>query len=106
MADGANVDGRLPGNNFRREGSQAGEVEVFRVCLRGQRGPLDGLVGDGRVGLLKGRLQGLVVGGVMLAIEGLARLGLGVDVVVFGVAVGRHGDAREYGGASLRAGKR
>lgn len=90
MADGANVDGGLSGNNLGRQGSEAGDVEVFGVGLRGQLRSLSSGLGDGWVGLLESRLEGLLIAGLVVA-DRLARVGLGLNVVVLGVAVGRHG---------------
>ena len=91
VTDCADVDGRLPGNNLGGERGQAGDIEVLGVGLRGQRGPLDSLVWNGRVGVPEGRLEGLLLNSIVAAVKGLARVGFGLDVVEFGVAVGRHG---------------
>ena len=52
-----------------------------------------GLLGS-RGRLLESRLEGLLIvdiASIVLLVERLAGVGLGVDVVVFRVAVGRHG---------------
>lgn len=107
VADGANVDGGLASNNLRREGCQDGHIEVFGVGLRGQRRFYGRLVGNGGVGLLEGRLERLLFGvvDVVLGVDGLSRVGVGLDVVVFGIL--RHCDEgggerdEEVGGAVL-----
>lgn len=71
VADGTDVDGRLPRNNLGCEGGKTLDVEVLGVCLRGQGWSLDNW---GRGALLQGRL-GLVeevVVGIMDIDLGLA----------------------------------
>lgn len=87
MANGSDVDGRLASNNLGGEGRQDGNIEIFGVGLWGQRRFYCRLVGDDGVGLLQRRLEGLVFEGfdVILGIDGLSRVRVGLDIVVFGV---------------------
>lgn len=89
MANGTNVDSSLTGNNLGRQGGQAGNIEIFGVGLRGQRRFLSSGLCDSWVGLLQSRLEGLLITSLVVA-DRLAGVRLGLDVVVFGVAVGRH----------------
>lgn len=89
VADGANVDGSLSGDNLGRQRSQAGDVEVFGLGLGRQRRSLSSGLGDSWVGLLESRLEGLLISSLVVT-DRLSRVRLGPDVVVFGVVVGRH----------------
>lgn len=91
VANGADVDGGLASNDLGGEGRQDGNVEILGIGLWGKRGFYGGRVGDDGVGFLEGRLEGLVLEGldVVLGVDGLARVGVGLDIVVFGIV--RHG---------------
>jgi hypothetical protein len=89
VADGTNVDSSLAGNNLGRQRGQAGDIEVFGVGLRGQRRFLSGGLGDSWVGLLESRLERLLIASLVVA-DRLSGVRLGLNVVVLGVAVGRH----------------
>lgn len=86
MADGADVDSGLAGDNLGRQGGQGRHVEVLRVGLRGQGRLHVGLFAD-TIALLESRLEAQVG-------DRLARVRVGLNVVVFAVAVGRHGARR------------
>lgn len=88
VTDGTNVDSGLSSDNLGCQRSQAGDIEVFRVGLGGQRRSLSGGLGDSWVGVLEGRLERDIVSSLVVADRLSVRLGL--DVVDFGVAVGRH----------------
>lgn len=97
VADGADVDCGLAGDNFRSERGESLDVEILGISLRGQRGLDVGLFADAVV-LLEGRLEALVGRDV----DGLARIGVGVDVVL-AFAVGIHiGEAGQVDGLRTR----
>lgn len=89
MTNSTNVDGGLSGNNLGGERRQDGNIEILGIGLWGQRGLCDRLVGDDGVGLLEGGLEGLFFDGVVLGVDGLSRVGVGLDVVVLRIV--RHG---------------
>lgn len=90
VADGADVDGSLAGDNLGRERRQGRHVEILGVGLRGQGRLHAGLFADA-ITLLESRLEALLG-------DRLARVRVGLNVVVFAVAVGRH----DRGGAIER----
>ena len=105
MADGADVDSCLSGDDLGGQRRQGADVEVLGLGLRRQRWTLDGW---GRGGLFEGGLEGLLSGlgvGVVLGFDSggfVAGVGLGLDVVPKLVAVGGHDGFTSGGGrASL-----
>lgn len=89
MANGADVDGGLSSDNLGGERRQDGNIEILGIGLWGQRGFFDRLVGDDGVGLLDGGLESLFFDGVVLGVDGLSRVRVGRNVVVFRIV--RHG---------------
>lgn len=89
MTNGTNVDGGLSGNNLGGERRQDGNIEILGIGLWGQRRLYDRLVGDDGVGLLEGGLEGLFFDGIVLGVDGLSRVRVGLDIVVFRIV--RHG---------------
>ena len=98
MADGANVDGCLPGDNLGSQRGKALDFEVLRLGLRGQEGSLDC---GGRDVLFHGGLERLVldliVGVVGVNLRLVVGAGVGLDVVAILIAVGRHGENETRG---------
>lgn len=89
MTNGTDVDGGLSSNNLGGERRQDGNIEILGIGLWGQRGLCDRLVGDDGVGLLDGRLEGLLFDDVVLGVDGLSRVRVGLDIVVLRIV--RHG---------------
>lgn len=94
MANGADVDGGLPSNDFGGQGAESADIEVFRVRLGRE---LWSLNWRRRGTLLHRGLQGLrhigdlIIGEILLVMGLVARLGARVsNVIAKLVAVGSH----------------